>query len=32
MWWIETNYHYLKQSLKIETITSSIDNLIKRDI
>lgn len=31
-WGIETNYHYLKQSLKIETITSSIDNLIKQDI
>ena len=31
-WGIETNYHYLKESLKIETITSSIDNIIKQDI
>ena len=31
-WQIETNYHSLKESLKIETITSSIDNLIKQDI
>ena len=31
-WQIETNYHALKESLKIETITSSIDNLIKQDI
>lgn len=31
-WGIETNYHYLKESLKIEAITSSIDNLIKQDI
>ena len=31
-WGIETHYHYLKESLKIETITSSIDNLINQDI
>lgn len=31
-WQIEINYHKLKESLKIETITSSIDNLIKQDI
>lgn len=31
-WGIETNYHYLKESLKIEAITSSIDNIIKQDI
>lgn len=31
-WGIETNFHYLKESLKIETITSSIENLIKQDI
>ena len=27
-WQIEINYHILKESLKIETITSSKDNLI----
>lgn len=31
-WQIEINYHALKESLKIEAITSSIDNLIKQDI
>lgn len=31
-WQIEINYHILKESLKIETITSSKDNLIKQDI
>lgn len=31
-WQIEINYHALKESLKIQTITSSIDNLIKQDI
>ena len=31
-WGIETNYHALKESLKIETITSSFDNLIKQDV
>lgn len=31
-WQIELNYHVLKESLKIETITSSKDNLIKQDI
>ena len=31
-WEIEINYHFLKESLKIETITSSIENLIKQDI
>lgn len=31
-WGIETNYHHLKESMKIETITSSKDNLIKQDI
>ncbi len=31
-WQIELNYHILKESLKIETITSSKDNLIKQDI
>ena len=31
-WQIETNYHSLKESLKIETITSSFDELIKQDI
>lgn len=31
-WQIELNYHVLKESLKIETITSSKENLIKQDI
>lgn len=31
-WQIELNYHLLKESLKIETITSSKDELIKQDI
>lgn len=31
-WGIETNYHYLKENMKIEKITSSKDNLIKQDI
>ena len=31
-WGIETNYHYLKESLKIETITSGKENIIKQDI
>jgi len=31
-WNIETNYSYIKESLKIETITSSKDLLIKQDI
>lgn len=31
-WQIETNYHVLKESLKIELITSSKDNLIRQDI
>ena len=31
-WGIETNYHYLKESMKIETITSSKRELIEQDI
>ena len=31
-WGIETNYHYLKESMKIETITSSKKDLIEQDI
>lgn len=31
-WGIEVNYHSLKESVKIETITSSFDNLIKQDV
>lgn len=31
-WQIELNYHLLKESLKIETITSSKSELIKQDI
>lgn len=31
-WQIEINYHLLKESLKIETITSSKEELIKQDI
>ena len=31
-WQIELNYHVLKESLKIELITSSKENLIKQDI
>ncbi len=31
-WQIELNYQTLKESMKIETITSSKDNLIKQDI
>lgn len=31
-WQIELNYHLLKESLKIETITSSKEELIKQDI
>lgn len=31
-WGIETSYHYLKESMKIETITSSNENIIKQDI
>ena len=31
-WQIELNYHLLKESLKIETITSSKNELIKQDI
>lgn len=31
-WGIESSFHTLKESLKIESITSSKDNLIKQDI
>ena len=31
-WGIETNYHYLKESMKIEAITSSKEKLIEQDI
>lgn len=31
-WGIETSYHYLKESMKIETITSSNEDIIKQDI
>ena len=31
-WEIETNYHLLKESLKIETITSSFKTIIEQDI
>ena len=31
-WGIETNYHYLKESMKIEAITSSKRELIEQDI
>ena len=31
-WGVETNFHILKESLKIESITSSKDELIKQDI
>ncbi len=31
-WQIEINYHTLKESLKIETISSSKENLIRQDI
>lgn len=31
-WQIEINYHMLKESVKIETITSSKEDLIKQDI
>lgn len=31
-WGIETNYHYLKESIKITNISSSKEELIKQDI
>jgi IS4 transposase len=31
-WGIETNYHYLKESMKIENISSSKKLLIEQDI
>lgn len=31
-WGIETSYHYLKESMKIESITSSNEDIIKQDI
>ena len=31
-WEIETNYHLLKESLKIETITSSFKTIIEQDV
>lgn len=31
-WGIETNYHYLKESMKITNISSSKPNIIKQDI
>ncbi|WP_312469843.1 transposase [Neobacillus sp.] len=31
-WGIETNYHYLKESMKITNISSSKEELIKQDI
>lgn len=31
-WGIETNYHYLKESMKITNISSSKSNIIKQDI